>query len=390
VKSNHFLKIIVVLLGFGLIISGCAGNQKKIQGKAGPMDNPAHLTINGQKLLTAGDLDGARWHFERALSMDKNYVQAMVGMARVESTLGNMKNTFAWGKKALGKADSRGDRLLTKTAMMEFYLKYRQDSWLKSMESLWKELKKENEEPEAATLLLGKGYQAEALYLKASVCYRQVIDWQGESTDEADELLRKLFQQLRAEPGTTVGRTVASLEKISRGDVAALMIEEIKLPEYFKTQKTKKYEGGFKTPQEFSRKEKKAAMPTDIKGHPYEVDINAAIKLNMRGLEPFPDGRFHPAESMSRANFALVVEDILCRIKNEPQLKTAFVGNKSPFPDVSNDHYAFNAMLVCTTRNLLAADLDGAFRPDEFVTGAESLLAIRRLKEEIKNRQVTY
>ena len=70
--------------------------------------------------------------------------------------------------------------------------------------------------------------------------------------------------------------------------------------------------------------------------------------------------------------------------------KTAFVGNTSPFPDVPSDHYAFNSVLVCTTRNLLAADLDGAFRPDDLVSGAECLLTLRQLKEEIKSQQIKY
>jgi hypothetical protein len=52
--------------------------------------------------------------------------------------------------------------------------------------------------------------------------------------------------------------------------------------------------------------------------------------------------------------------------------------------------FAFNAMVVCTTRDFLAADLDGAFRPDEAVSGAESLIGIRKLKEEIKGKQVRY
>ena len=84
------------------------------------------------------------------------------------------------------------------------------------------------------------------------------------------------------------------------------------------------------------------------------------------------------------------MEDVLVRAKEEPKLKSAFVGNASPFPDVSNGHYAFNAMILCTTRDLLAADLDGAFRPAAPVTGAEALLALRKLREDIKGRQIKY
>ena len=168
------------------------------------------------------------------------------------------------------------------------------------------------------------------------------------------------------------------------------MVEELKLPEYLAAREPKKYNTNFASPQQFSEQKKENKIPSDVSGHPYEMDIQAVMAMGIRGLEPLSDGLFHPEQPVSRAGFALAVEDILVQVKDEPQLKTAFIGNESPFPDVAPDNYAFNAIVVCTTRNLLAADLDGAFRPDDEVTGAECLLAIRQLKEEIKSQQVNF
>ncbi len=66
------------------------------------------------------------------------------------------------------------------------------------------------------------------------------------------------------------------------------------------------------------------------------------------------------------------------------------MGNDSPFPDAPAGPYALNAIIVCATRDILAADLVGASRPDSPVTGAETLLAVRKLKEEIKSGQIKY
>ncbi len=79
----------------------------------------------------------------------------------------------------------------------------------------------------------------------------------------------------------------------------------MKLPEYRETRKSTTYNAEFKTPRVFEQMEmeKEAPFPPDI-----------------RGFRPFPNERFHPDDAMCGASFALVVEDVLARIKNESEL----------------------------------------------------------------------
>ncbi len=389
-KTTRFSQFMAIGLALAFFGFGCAAKQQPVPAIAGPMDEPVHQTFNGDKLLEQGDVQGARAQYERALVLDPGNFNATVGMCRVYTATDDSKKAFAMGKKALEKAASPADKAAAATALMGAHFTFKEGDWLAAMEEIWNGLRDDDFKPEDATLLMGEAYQDQGRYLDASLCYGQVIDWQGRQVKAADEHLARLHDVLRAEPGSHAGQAVAPLDRLSRGDLAALLAQELKIDQYLRKQTPTTYTGKFQTPGEYEAKAEPQPVVGDVAGHPYEVDINAILQYNIRGLEVFSDGLFHPEEHVRRANFALVVEDVLGRLKREPDLKTAFIGNNSPFPDMANDHYAFNAVLVCTTRDILAADLDGAFRPEHVVTGAETLLALRRLKEEIKGKQVDY
>jgi hypothetical protein len=54
---------------------------------------------------------------------------------------------------------------------------------------------------------------------------------------------------------------------------------------------------------------------------------------------------------------------------------------------VSNDVPYFNAVMVCTTRGIIEAKggmKQSIFGPMDSVSGAEAVLAIRRLKEDLR------
>lgn len=390
--------ILLFLISIATLFSGCAGQKAQWPNDTpqapstatGAMESPDYLYGSGKRLLEAGDTKQAAVFFDQALAADDTHINAMIGMVDVALANNEAENAVSWAKRAIKMADTDAERRDASTALMKVYGTTHPDDWLEKMTSLWEDVREIAAQPEAAAMIMGKGYQDTGDYLQAVVCYRQVIDWQGIQAAEADRAMDDLFRQLRAEPGSPVGRSVSRLETVTRGDLCALIIEELKLPEYLANKIPKKYNARFVTPQQYSKTDDTPSLPSDVVGSQYEVNIIQVLNYAIRGLEPFPDGGFHPDTHVTRATFALTMEDILSRIKNEPLLNTAFVGSRSPFPDVAADHFAFNAIVVCTTRDFIAADLDGAFRPDQPVSGAESLIGIRRLKEEIKGKQVRY
>ena len=116
------------------------------------------------------------------------------------------------------------------------------------------------------------------------------------------------------------------------------------------------------------------------------MDIEAIIRIGTRGLEVYPDGTFRPDEPMDRAGYAMMIEDILIKVSGDNNLATRFIGSPSPFPDLRPDLPYFNAVMVVTSRGIMEAKdmMTGAFAPREPVGGADALLVIRKIREELK------
>jgi hypothetical protein len=117
---------------------------------------------------------------------------------------------------------------------------------------------------------------------------------------------------------------------------------------------------------------------TDIAGHWAESYIQDMAKYGVLGQ--FPDHRFRPDDALRRSDLATAVQNILTRATGDDDLRSKFLGSPSPFPDVEKSNYAYNAILLSTTRGILTADVaDGMFHPEAAVGGADALLALRQL-----------
>ena len=125
----------------------------------------------------------------------------------------------------------------------------------------------------------------------------------------------------------------------------------------------------------------------DVRDHPLRTDVQTVIGLGVKGLGTFPDGTFAPNEFITRANYAMMIADILSTIIHDPALATKYTANASPFVDVRNDIPYFNAIMICTIRGIIEPKGDirqNIFDPRGSVSGGDALFAIRRLKEDLK------
>ncbi len=118
----------------------------------------------------------------------------------------------------------------------------------------------------------------------------------------------------------------------------------------------------------------------------FKIDIEGILGIGLRGLENYPDGNFHPGELVTRAAFAMMLEDILIKVSGDNSLATKFIGSTSPFPDLRADLPYFNAIMVVTSRGIMEAKdmTSGEFAPLSPVAGVDALLIIRKIKEELK------
>jgi hypothetical protein len=78
------------------------------------------------------------------------------------------------------------------------------------------------------------------------------------------------------------------------------------------------------------------------------------------------------------------ISPLCAKISNDTKLAISNIESPSPFKDVDESYYAKNAIMTCTTRGIMKADLNGYFKGGDPVSGAEALLTIRHLNDQLK------
>jgi len=261
---------------------------------------------------------------------------------------------------------------------------------LKSAESEYASARKR--EPNSAPLhyYMGIAYKVAFDFDKAAGLFRAVLDMNREFLAEANAEWAVIQKIQRAAPGTEIGKKIALIDRIDRADTAALFDQELDLARLYTRRGTQTHDTAFRAPEgtttRFSPHQTVTMAPaTDIGDHWLKASIERVIALRVRGLEPGPDRTFEPNKFITKAEFALMLEDVLIKVTGDEKLATRYIGATSPFPDIRNDHYAFSAVMTVSSRGFLEADkATGAFSPGAPVSGADALLAIREFRNQLK------
>lgn len=351
------------------------------------LDTPEHHVANGNKFLKSGKIDDAFKEFNRAKDLDPKHSPAYLGLGLVYGFRDDFENGFKTLKTAKKYAKGKEEEIAVNVGNMRLYImgKDKVDKkWLKKVESAYNKAIKLIPELPDPYFYMGTAYKMSYDFRKAAKEFTRVLEINKGYVEEADREYAVIQKIERAMPGTSIGKKIALLENITRADVAALFIEELKIDELFSRRSPKKFDTSFKDPEKnfVSGEYVKVPPATDVKDHVLKADIDAVIAIGIKGLQPFPDHTYKPYQTVTRAEYAMMIEDILIKITGNDKLATMFIGNESPFPDLRNDLPFFNAVMVCTTRSIMQTkDIGtGAFDPLGTISGAEALLSIRSLK----------
>ena len=399
-KTIFPLLLIVLLLS---LIAGCGGKAQKTTTGQGHMDTPDFHIQRGDQAMLDRQYESARTSFRKALKLDSNHSRALSGMAAatayavskpgVSKNAGQVtiKESEQQIEKALDTAIDRNDRSRAHTYAIQIYLalKLPDDGWYEKAADHFEEAKELTPDDPAPYFFMGRVEVALFHYEKATRLFYKVLDIGGQYEEEADKELKRIQQVQRAIPGSRFGVQIANVEKITRADVAALFIAELRLDRIYKKQ-AERSAASYKVPKTQQRFNtdplRKYPEAVDISGHPLETTIKEVIKLEVKGLSPDPAHKFHPDKEFKRAEFAQLIQDILSKITNNATMKTQFIGQPSPFPDVNKNVWYYNAARISISRGLMetGSKATGAFMPMAPVSGADALLAIRSMKEILK------
>ena len=369
---SGFLAFIGLIVGV-LLLGGCAPMTRV---PITTLDTPEHHAYSGMRLLEKGKVADAEREFDSAMALDQKYAAAHRGLGIVLGYKGDSEAAFQYMSKAEELAEGKQEKALAYVGFMRLYTQQKGEGWLEEVESYFrKAMKTLRDLPEMPDpyYYMGIAYKEAFRFSDAAGAFKKVLEINKTLMREADRQLTLVKKIERAMPSTLIGKKVALVEKVRRIDIAALFIRELKLD--------KAYEGA--RPSRIGD----VPIPPDVKDHPLKTDVQRVIKLGIKGLDTFPDGTFAPNESILRASYAMMIADIVSTLTNDPSLTNKYRGANSPFVDVRNDVPYFNAVMVCTTRGIIKAKggmRQSIFGPMDSMSGAEALLAIRRLKEDLR------
>ena len=268
------------------------------------------------------------------------------------------------------------------------------DQWLDRAEDAYREAMNQKideklldyyQGKEAAAYFMGLAYLDGYEFRKAEDKFRETLAARkdGKWNEPADLAWKKTAKIVRAMGGITVGdvgKRIAVKANVSRGDLAALLIDEMKLDKLFA--------GRIPVKSQVDRMQAEFT-PADVLNHPFKDEVLTVMKWKVRGLEPKFDETtkaylFKVNDKVTRGEMAFILEDVLIKLTGDEKLATAFFGqDRSPFPDVKPISPFYNAVLNMTTRGIMEGELSGEFRINDSVDGAEAILAVRMLQQRM-------
>lgn len=374
----------MVLSAVVLLMVACA---PKARVPVSQLDTPEHHVFTGVKLLDQEKYADARREFELAVSLNNEYSKAYTGLGLVKISTADYKGAWDNLKSGARYAKADDEKLFSKVGYIRYYTQSKlEKKWLSLAKDEFDEAVAIDPKHSAAYYFMGLAYKQGYDFNAAGGMFTKVLELRTEYISQADREWNFIQKVQRAMPGSVTGKQIALVERINRADAAALFMEELKIDVLYKKRTPKTFDPSFKDPEKAARKGKAPATAKDIADHPLKADIEGILEMGVRGLENYPDGNFHPAELITRAAYAMMLEDILIKVTGDNALATKFIGSTSPFPDLRADLPYFNAVMVVTSRGIMQArDMtSGEFAPLQPVAGVDALLIIRKVKEELK------
>lgn len=394
---------LLLLLVVVVTVSGCT---QKVARCTAPEDNPTHHYLRGMEALEAGRIDQAAEKFDRAVYCEEGFGPAYAGKAIVSALKAKgmadagyreveAVRATEYLEQARKLAESDNDRLEQYLAVMRVVTALKGKDWLDKVEAAYRSalaLEKVDEKllyyyqgKEAVSYFMGQAYLEAYQFRKAEDMFRETLASRkmGKWNEPADKAWKKSAKIVRAMGGITVGdvgRKIAVKDHVSRGDLAALLVDEMRIDKLFA--------GRIPVKSQLDAMQAEF-IPADLLAHHFKDEIVTILKWKVRGLEPKYDQTtkaylFLPEDKVQRGEMAFILEDVLIKLTGNEKLATAYFGHeRSPFPDVKPTSPYFNAVLNMTSRGIMEGELSGEFRIAEPVDGAEAILAIRMLQQKI-------
>jgi tetratricopeptide (TPR) repeat protein len=381
-KMNHVVAAGLIAM-ICVVQIGCGSKTLK---KESVLDTPDNHYNQGMRELDRGNIAAAKGEFERARGLDPNYPEAYGGLGLALANEGQFDKALDMVNDGLGKNDKSVECRIIKGRVLAMRMKG--DDWLNDAVNEFDKAIKTNPNSDKAYFYKGEAYKVAYQFDMAASAYSKAIGMKGDYAERANDQWALVQKIQRAAPGTKIGAKIALIPEINRADLSVLLMEEMKLAEVFAKKRQPTFDTGYKAPDDPTKMQtaetQKMAAYTDVPENFWAKNWIADI-VKIGGMDVFPDHTFRPNEKITRANYAMVMQNILIAATGQPALATKYIGGDSRFPDVRSDHFAYNSMALMVDRGIMTADkMSGAFNPEGNMSGADALLAIRDFQNALR------
>jgi hypothetical protein len=337
------------------------------------IDTTAHHVYNGFMFIKMDRVDDAQREFERALSLAPKSSAANRGMGIVYGMKKDFRSAFRYMDWARDYAETKHEKAMAYVGMMNLHILQRDAGWLGKVESAYREALSSSADLPEAYFQLGMAYKHAYRIAESKLAFGKVVEMNKSLVAEAEEQLSAVKKIEKAMPRSDLGKEIALLDRITRADAAALLIEETGIAGIL--EKARRHE------QPASKRAKPDSLPPDVVNHPMRDSIAKVIELDIQGLKTFSDGTFRPDQYMRRADFAMVVADIITRRGGTSSLGQKMQEAASPFKDVRTDAPYFKAVVVAVVHAKVMEAERGVFNPMGTLSGIDALLILRNVEE---------
>lgn len=380
-KISLFL-LLTIVSSCALLIS-CASMSRFPLSQLG---TPGHHVFTGIRLLDQKKYADAGREFEIALKISPGYAKAYAGLGLVSAFKGDFKGGLDLLMQSEKFIKSDEEKAFVAIAAVRFNTLNHiacerasgklcgadENNWLNnSIEAF--NIAIQNEKRAAAYYFMAAAYLQAFEIEKAAKMFQRVIDLKGGYLEEAENHLELITKIQQANPETAIGKRIACAEEVNRAEVAALFGDELGIKSLVQGKASSNFEKTIKGP-----------VPSDISNYRLRSYIEDIKNVGIKGLQVYPDGSFRPGDLVNRADYAVMIEDIVVKISGKKTAK--FKGRRSPFYDVPSEWAFFDAVMFVTSRGFMepVGMLSGSFSPFQQLSGIDAVFAIRKIKEYLQ------
>jgi len=355
-----------VFVSISVLAFSCAGSGKRPVSSPEEMpkrDYMAYFTL-GKQAYDAGAIDKAIASLEQSLAGNPDYTPAgeLLGAAFLEK--GETDKAFdAFSKVLAHDAHSINAR----TGMGRILL-MRQD-YNAAVEAFDTVLSIDNANAEAyfyrGVVLheLGYEFRSHTSFIRAIIndrSYRPTIEKLIPLTDPE---IGKLFKEEYL--------SIENKSMISRAEMAAILVTIICDKRIFAPGDTV-----FVPPQLFKEPQQPSIADVSADNWAYN-EINTAVTAGL--MELYPDESFKPERTVKKADFAALLQKVIIKLVQKPELATRYIGMRSSYKDLNSSHWAYNACRLSVEYKLLEPLEPDFFGLAEPVSGIAAIDALEKL-----------